>query len=127
MRKLTEEEVLELRKCKHILNGDMIFWEKMAGFYKDDPEALERIDFEKKYLQCLNAIPYSYNAHWKTQKTYFATVDEFNALAGYTGAGEHKKEYENCLLEEIAAKFGIDIDINGDGVTSFEKYRREKK
>lgn len=125
MKKLTDDQVLALRECKHVLNGDMLFWDKMAEFYADDPEVLERIAFEKKYLECLNAIPYSYNAYWKTRQTYFDTVDAFNAMVGYTGSTEHKKEFEDCLLEQIAATFGLDIDINGDGVTSFEKYRKK--
>lgn len=121
-RKLTKEQVQELRECKGKAGGDMLFWEKMERFYADCPEVMERIEFEKNYLLSLDAIPYTYPCYWKTQKTYLATVEEFCESVGYEM--EKEEGYEDCLLEEIAAKFGIDIDINGDGITSFEKYRK---
>lgn len=136
IRQLTQEQVEELRGFKYKQDGDMLYWDKMAEFYSDVPDILERIEFEKGYLESLRAIPYTYASHWKTERMYLDTVDEFNRMVGYepeddgedgdnNGAGSGKG-YKDCLLEEIAAKFGIDIDINGDGMTSFEKYRNGK-
>ena len=87
---------------------------------------LKRIEFERNYLLSVESIPYEFASHWKTQKAYLDTVDEFNKLVGYTPEEKPEPEFEHCLLEEIAAKFGIDIDINGDGMTSFEKYKSKK-
>lgn len=119
-RKLTEAEVAELRTYKYKPGGDRLYWDRMAEIYADEPTVLERIEFEKQYLDSLDAIPYEYPCHWKTQKCYLDTVNDFNEAVGYTP--EEKPEVEDCLLEEIAAKFGIDIDINKDGITSLEKY-----
>lgn len=126
VRKLTENEVRELRECKCKPNGDKLFWDKIAEFYKNDPKVLKRIEFEKQYLLSVEAIPYEFASHWKTEKEYLKTVDDFYEMVGYTQLKENAKDFEDCLLEEIAAKFGIDIDINGDGMTSFEKYRNKK-
>ena len=124
--KLTHEQIVELQSFKYKPNGDMLYWDKMAEFYKDDPNILKRIEFEKSYLESLIAIPLSYASHWKTEKAYLETVDDFNTLVGYTPEEKDEQQFEDCLLEEIAAKFGIDIDINGDGITSFEKYKNKK-
>ena len=126
VKQLTQEQVAELRQFKYKPNGDKLYWDKMAEFYADDKEVLERIEFEKSYLESLEAIPYEWASHWKTQKAYLDTVDDFNKMVGYTPEVKTEPEFQDCLLEEIAAKFGIDIDINGDGMTSFEKYRNRK-
>lgn len=119
-RKLTEAQVEELRKCKYEVDGDMLFWDKMAEYYSDSPDVLERIEFEKSYLLSVRSIPCEYPCHWKTQNCYLDTVKDFNNAVGYTDKGP--EPFEDNLFEKIAAKFGIDIDINGDGMTSLEKY-----
>lgn len=126
VRQLTPEEVKELRSYKYKANGDMLYWDRLAEIYKDDAEILKRIEFQKGYLESLKAIPLAYACHWKTERTYLDTVDDFNAMVGYTPEEKDEPEFKDCLLEEIAAKFGIDIDINGDGMTSFEKYKNRK-
>lgn len=126
VKQLTEAQVKELRQFKNKPNGDMLYWDRLAEIYADDADMIERINFEKSYLESVRAIPLSYASHWKTEKAYLDTVDDFNKMVGYTSEPESEPEFKDCLLEEIAAKFGIDIDINGDGMTSFEKYRKNK-
>lgn len=126
-KKLSQMQIEELHRCKYMPDGDMAYWDKMSEFYSDEPEILELIDFEKQYLVSLNAIPYEYPCHWKTERCYLDTVKEFNKIVGYESEEQPPVGFEDCLLEQIAAKFGIDIDINGDGITSFEKYRNKGK
>lgn len=121
MKKLNEDEIKELQACAHMPNGDEIYWDKCAEFYEGDKEASERISFMKGYLLSVKSIPLGYSSRMKTEKAYRDLVDEFNKEIGYV---PEKEEFEDNLLEKIAAKFGINIDINGDGLTSFDKYRR---
>ena len=125
MRKLTESEVAELRTFKYKPNGDELYWDRMAEFYADDPETLEEIDYEKQLLLSVRQVPLGYQHYSGCIKMYLDSVDAFNEKVGYTP--EPEKEYPEVLMEKIAAKFGIDIDINGDGITSFEAYRKNKK
>lgn len=121
MRKLTENEIKDLRQYKNKPDGDMLYWEHLDKIYKDDKDALSKIQFLKQYLLGVKSIPFGYASRDKTERTYMDAVDAFNAEIGYTPEEDNT---EDCLLEEIAARFGIDIDINGDGKTSFEKYRK---
>ena len=125
MRKLTEEEVKELRTYKTKDNGEELYWDRLAEIYSDDIEALDRIHFEKRYLYSLKCIPVSYQSYGKTLKAYLASVDEFNKEIGYTDAPRSAEAPDN-FLEMIAARFGLDVDINGDGFTSFDKYKAGK-
>lgn len=117
VRKLTNQQIDELK----VLNG-IQFWDKMAEFYQDDEEVSRKIEFEKSYLSSSEAIPTGYPCYWKTQKTYMDTVKDFCEMVGFPV--EEEPEFEDCFLEKAAAKLGIDVDINGDGITSFEKYKK---
>lgn len=121
MRKLTEEEVNELRAFKYEENGDELYWNKLAEIYSDDQDALEKIHFMKNYLLSVRAIPLTFQSHDKTVRTYLESVDAFNSEIGYTPEPHDQVMVDN-FLEKIAAKFGINIDINGDGITSFDRY-----
>lgn len=125
MRKLTEDEVKVLRAFKYQPDGDIKYWDKMAYFYSDDSETLKRIEFERRYAESVHSIPLMYGSYDKTRKQYLATVDEFNAECGYTPEPKNAPIPDN-LMEKIAARFGIDIDIDGDGITSFEHYRNKE-
>ena len=63
MRKLTEEEVKELRTYKTKDNGEELYWDRLAEIYSDDIEALDRIGmvwdvpdylWEEYYLACMH-------------------------------------------------------------------------
>lgn len=125
MRKLNEKEIEILKGIEKESGYDLPFWDKMAEIYQNDDGVLKRIKFEEDYCRSVKAIPVGYNCHWKTQRTYMDTVEQFCIEAGYPNA-EEVEEFEDSILEKIAERFGIDIDINGDGMTSFEKYRKNR-
>ena len=106
MRKLTEQEVLELRAFKTMENGDELFWDRLAEIYSDDIEALDRIHFEKRYLYSVKCIPLAYQSYGKSLAAYLETVDEFNAQIGYTDE-EPDPEKPDEFLETIAERFGL--------------------
>lgn len=125
MKKLTEDEVKVLRGFRNQPDGDIKYWDKMADFYADDPDTLKRIEFERKFAESIHCIPLGYGSYDKTRQQYLDTVDEFNKEAGYTPEPKEELVPDN-LMEKLAARFGIDIDVDGDGITSFEHYKNKK-
>lgn len=121
--KLTPEENSELRRFKYVENGDELYWQRLSEIYKDEPEVIEKIKFFEGYLYSVKSIPFNYGSYQKTLNSYLSSVDKFNKEIGYVSESDEKPPYEDNLLEKIAEKLGINIDINGDGYTSFDKYR----
>ncbi|MCR4669044.1 MAG: hypothetical protein K5774_06740 [Clostridia bacterium] len=119
MRKLTEEEVLELRTYKTKENGDELYWDRLAEIYADDIEALDKIHFEKRYLYSVKCIPLAYQSYGKTLEAYLETVDEFNKEIGYTDEAPDPDKPDE-FLGTIAERFGLDFDLGSGTFTPRE-------
>ncbi len=124
MRQLTPEEVLVLEQFKNVPDGDLKFWDKIAEFYADDTEALKRIEFERKFLLSVRMIALGFGSFDKTRQEYLDSVDEFLSAVGYPIAKKEAAEPAENILEKIFAAVGIDVDVDGDGVTSFQHYKK---
>ncbi len=92
MRKLTRNEVLELRACKGMENGRMEFFDRAEKFYADDQDALDRLDILRELRKEIDAIPDSntgaYGAYMKTTEMYYSYMDDMLKDMGYTAEDE---------------------------------------
>ena len=88
MRKLTRNEVIELRSCKEMENGALEFFDRAIRMYGDDPETEKRLkDLKDMYLS-VQDIPLmngsAYNAYIKSMGMYYEYMDQMLADMGYT-------------------------------------------
>ena len=92
MRKLTRNEVLELRACKGMDNGHLEFFERAERFYADDPEALERLEKMRHLYMEVEDIPFedigAYGAYMKSTEMYYQYMDSLLSEMGYTSKDE---------------------------------------
>ena len=92
MRKLSHNEILELRACKNMDNGRSEFFVRCKDFYKDDAEATERISKLEDLYENVSEIPSTntsaYGAYMKSLEMYYKQMDEFLAEVGYTASDE---------------------------------------
>lgn len=88
MRKLTHNEVVELRSCKHMDNGKLEFFNRAIRMYEDDPEAVEKLEELRKLYFDIQEIPFinnsAYGAYMKSMEMYFSQMDVILAEMGYT-------------------------------------------
>ena len=88
MRKLSYNEVVELRACKGMENGHLEFFDRVARFYEGDEDTLHRIEKLRKLYQEVETIPSfdigAYGAYMKTMEMYYGYMDRFLADIGYT-------------------------------------------
>ncbi len=92
MRKLTRNEVIELRSCKQMDNGRMEFFARAIRFYQDDPETVKRLEELRELRKELTDIPFenvgAYGAYMKTQEMYYDYMDKILSEMGYTAHDE---------------------------------------
>ena len=90
MRKLTHNEVIELRACKQMDNGRMEFFDRAERFYADDPETVKRLEELRDMWKSVEAIPElnnaAYGAYMKSMEMYFQHMDVMLAEMGYTAS-----------------------------------------
>ena len=88
MRKLTHNEVIELRACKEMDNGRMEFFDRAERMYQDDPAAMKRLKELRDMYLSVQDIPFengsAYGAYMKSMEMYFNYMDELLADMGYT-------------------------------------------
>ena len=88
MRKLTRNEVIELRSCKTMDNGRMEFFDRAIRFYADDPETVERLKDLKDLYLSIQDIPLmngsAYGTYMKSMEMYFDRMDQMLNDMGYT-------------------------------------------
>jgi len=96
MRKLTKNEVIELRACKDMDNGQMEFFDRAARMYADDPEALAKMDKLRKMRLNIKEMAdkdASSVRSWEMSMTmYYEHVDELLEEMGYTGKPVEEKK-----------------------------------
>lgn len=92
MRKLTRNEVIELRACKEMENGRMEFFNRAVRFYEDDPETVKRLQELKEMYISVADIPFentgAYGAYMKSMEMYYDYMDKMLADMGYTAHDE---------------------------------------
>ena len=88
MRKLTHNEVVELRSCKEMENGRIEFFNRAERMYADDAETLKRLEELKDMYLSVQEIPFmnggAYGAYMKSMEMYYSYMDEMLADMGYT-------------------------------------------
>ena len=88
MRKLTHNELVELRSCKDMENGRMEFFTRAERMYADDPEAVKRLEELREMYLSIQEIPFmngfAYGAYMKSMEMYYNHMDEMLADMGYT-------------------------------------------
>ena len=88
MRKLSHNEVIELRSCKEMDNGRIEFFTRAMRMYADDPEALKKLEDLKSLYLSVEEIPFmdieAYGAYMKSMEMYYNRMDEMLAEMGYT-------------------------------------------
>ncbi len=92
MRKLTHNEVVELRSCKNMENGRMEFFNRAERMYADDPDTVKRLEELREMYLSVQEIPFlnggAYGAYMKSMEMYYNYMDEILAEMGYTGSDE---------------------------------------
>lgn len=88
MRKLTQNEVIELRACKEMDDGRMEFFKRARKFYEDDPEAVARVNEMEDIYTSVQEIPFmngsAYGAYMKSMEMYYQKMDDLLKDMGYT-------------------------------------------
>ena len=96
MRKLTHNEVVELRACKEMEDGRMEFFRRAERMYADDEAAVKRLEELKDMYLSVQEIPFlnggAYGAYMKSMEMYYNYMDEMLADMGYTA---HDEDEEN--------------------------------
>lgn len=103
MRKLTKNEVIELRACKDMDNGQIEFFDRAARMYQDDPEAVDKIQKLKKMRLDIKEMAdkdMSSVRSWEMSlNMYYEYVDTLLEEMGYTGKPVEEKKQD--LLEVL--------------------------
>ena len=88
MRKLTHNEVIELRSCKEMEDGRMEFFKRAERMYEDEPETVKRLEELREMYLSIQEIPFmngsAYGAYMKSMEMYFNYMDVMLADMGYT-------------------------------------------
>ena len=97
MRKLTKNEVIELRACKDMDNGREEFFQRAARMYADDPETVEKIKKMQGLLKDVREMQDEQDGSVRSlelaRNMYFDYVDKLLDEMGYTAKPvEEKKE-----------------------------------
>ncbi len=95
MRKLTYNEIVELRACKDMVNGQAEFFSRAKRMYADDPAAMKkldemdamRLDIEKILENNEGAV----GAYAKSTEMYYHSMDELLAEMGYSAKPVEEK------------------------------------
>ncbi|MBQ9420434.1 MAG: hypothetical protein IJU30_01575 [Lachnospiraceae bacterium] len=108
MRKLTKNELIELRACKDMDNSRIEFFDRAARMYADDPEAVKKIqDLKKMYLDVKDMEDQdmgSVRAMEMSQNMYFDHVDALLNEMGYTA--KKVEERKGDLIDVLKDYFG---------------------
>ena len=88
MRKLTHNEVIELRACKEMENGRLEFFNRAERMYADEPDTIKRLEELKDMYLSVQEIPFmngsAYGAYMKSMEMYYNYMDQMLADMGYT-------------------------------------------
>ena len=88
MRKLTHNEVVELRACKEMENGRLEFFNRAERMYADEPNTIKRLEELKGMYLSVQEIPFmngsAYGAYMKSMEMYYNYMDQMLADMGYT-------------------------------------------
>ena len=88
MRKLTHNEVVELRACKEMENGRLEFFNRAERMYADEPDTIKRLEELKGMYLSVQEIPFmngsAYGAYMKSMEMYYNYMDQMLADMGYT-------------------------------------------
>ena len=108
MRKLTKNEVVELRACKDMDHGREEFFTRAARMYADDPEAVEKINKLRSMLEDVRTMANEQEGSVRSlemsQRMYFEYVDELLNEMGYTGKPVEEKKED--LIDVLKGIFG---------------------
>ena len=108
MRKLTKNEVIELRACKDMDHGREEFFTRAARMYADDPEAVEKINKLRSMLEDVRTMANEQEGSVRSlemsQRMYFEYVDELLNEMGYTGKPVEEKKED--LIDVLKGIFG---------------------
>lgn len=83
MRKLTENEIVQLQSCKGIKDGNLKFFDVLEDIYKDDDEAMKEIMKHKEILLSLDDLKQYPGVYPKTKNMYYDFMDDFLHKIGY--------------------------------------------
>lgn len=83
MRKLTENEIVQLQSCKGIKDGNLKFFDVLEDIYKDDDEAIKEIMKHKEILLSLDDLKQYPGVYPKTKNMYYDFMDDFLHKIGY--------------------------------------------
>lgn len=110
MRKLTKNELIELRACKQMDNGQQEFFTRAKRMYADEADALARITEVEDMFHEVDAMDASsdgdsktYQAYNQAQLLYFQKVDELLKEIGYT---PKPKRVPNDIFDVLEDMFG---------------------
>ena len=110
MRKLTKNELIELRACKEIDNGEQEFYTRAKRMYEGDEEALALIQKAEDLLHEVRSMdPYAYGdskgfqAYSQAQVLYLQHVDGLLKEMGYT---PKPKKQPNDIFDILEEMFG---------------------
>ena len=88
MRKLTHNEVIELRACKVMEDGRMEFFRRAERMYADETDTVKRLEELREMYLSIQEIPFmnssAYGAYMKSMEMYYNYMDEMLADMGYT-------------------------------------------
>ena len=92
MRKLTHNEVVELRSCKYMEDGRNEFFVRAIRMYAEDPEAVAKLEELRTLYYDVQEIPFmnsgAYGAYMKSMEMYYSRMDEMLAEMGYTASDD---------------------------------------
>ena len=110
MRKLTKNELIELRACKEMDNAQMEFFQRAKRMYQDDPDAVAKLDeLEKMYQEVEDLFnaedPNSKasQAYDQARNMYYGKADSLLEEMGYTPKPEAKP---NDIFDVLERRFG---------------------
>lgn len=111
MRKLTKNELIELRACKEMDNAQIEFFTRAKRMYSDDPEAVAKI---QKIEDLYNEVESMFDpdepnskasqAYTQSRIMYFGYVDELLREMGYTPKQKPKPNDIFDILENLFGK-----------------------
>ncbi|MBQ7174628.1 MAG: hypothetical protein IJR62_04115 [Lachnospiraceae bacterium] len=98
MRKLTKNEVIELRACKDMDHAREEFFARAARMYADDPEAVARIEKMETMMhdirEMANEQEGSVRSLEMSRNMYFDYVDQLLEDMGYSAKPDEEKKEE---------------------------------
>ena len=110
MRKLTKNELIELRACKQMDNGQQEFFTRAKRMYANEEDALARITEVEDMFHEIDAMDEStegdakaYEAYDQAQLLYYQKVDELLKEIGYT---PKPKRVPNDIFDVLEDMFG---------------------